>query len=261
MKNTFSNQTEIPAMKAGDIIVSRGKSWITPFIMFFSWSKWSHVGIALDENSILEAVKENDSSIDLPRQIRVVSVSHFLADKSKERQYIRPEKLSGDQLAKLQNFTDSKLGVGYTAMYAAFTAFLFFIKFLFIIFALATAVWLWVNTPWSVLMTSSFFIAVLVIYLIIYGEYKLLDWSYRCEWGVKATERVFRKFKTGKWLLERKQELFCSKLVLLADTAIHGQLKAHTPSEHDVQPGHVVEACEKLKWNRAEIKVRRPKSK
>ena len=77
-------------------------------------------------------------------------------------------------------------------------------------------------------------------------------WSNRSKWGVKETEQIFRKTSIGRWLVDKKHDMFCSKLVLLADKAIGGPLSNQLPYEEEVQPTHIVKACVNLGWSAKE---------
>ena len=78
-------------------------------------------------------------------------------------------------------------------------------------------------------------------------------WSNRSSWGVKETEKIFQFFSVGRWLVKKKCDMFCSKLVLLADQVIDGPLSNLLPYEEEVQPVHIVDACIKLGWASKEL--------
>jgi len=98
-----------------------------------------------------------------------------------------------------------------------------------------------------------FWLGVLSINVIIYLMYRLLAWSFRCDWGVKATENLFRKTRLGRWLVDIKYEMFCSKLVMLAENEIGGPSVSCLPNESEAQPKHIAKACEKLGWRPVDV--------
>lgn len=200
--------------------------------------------MAVDEKFILEAVKKNDSPNDSRPQVRVVPLSDFLQGKSQVKHFIRPQSLSESQLARLNIFANSNFHKNYTKLHAGFTITIPTMKWLLIFLAFFSIIYTWQKNG----VTNSSLSAGLIIIGIIGLAYFSLAWACRCEWGAKTTERLFRKFGWSNWLVERKYEWFCSKLVLLADKEIGGQIYLHAPSEHEVQPRHIVLACEKLDW-------------
>lgn len=254
MSSVCGDQMKGLSVKAGDIVATQGASASSLFIRAATVSKWSHVGIAIDEDEILEAVKNSDSSVDSQHQVRVVPVSTFVADKSLLLHCIRPEILSGYQLAHLKSFANSSSGKGYTKMHAVFTAIIPLTKVIFSLLAIFSTVNLWNDIPQSGRGTN-FFVSALFINGIIYISYLLLTWSSRCEWGVKTAESIFRKCGWGNWLVERKYEMFCSRLVLLADKEVGGQIDVHTTNEYEVQPKHIVDACKRLGWQFVDVQV------
>lgn len=162
------NKIENLSLKAGDIIATQTDLTSSRFIRVVTLSKWSHVGIAVNETHILEAVKENDSSAGSLLQIRVVPIAQFVANKSKMRHFIRPGNLSFDQLAKLRNFANSNSRNGYTAMHAALTVVVPFMRIAFVIFAIYSTVSLWNFAPPAQRMLPWFIAALAAINLIIY---------------------------------------------------------------------------------------------
>lgn len=202
------------------------------------------MGIAVDEHHILEAAKKTDARADSQHQVRVVHVSQFVAGKSRVLHCIRPEILSSAQITKLRGFADSSQGNRYTALHAALTVVPLWMKYAFILLAAFSMADFWRTAPWAL----SSFVSAAGIVTGIGLFYALHAWSFQCEWGAKATENLYRKFSWGHWLVERKYEFFCSKLVLLADRAIGGPLAIHLPGEHEVLPRHFIPACKRLKW-------------
>lgn len=244
-----NNQIASLSVNAGDIIVARADTVTSRLIRLFTLSMWSHVGIAVKENLILEAVKSVGSASDSQGQVRVVPVSEFVANTSMVRHYIRPEKLSHSQLAKLQSFANSSSLNGYTSMHAFLTSTIPITRIFFILATIFSMVERWNSDPPSITHTPLFYILPPIFFVVMFAVmYFLMVWSFRCKWRVEATENIFRKYWLGKWLVETKYEMFCSKLVLLADKEVDGSLHVEAPNEDEVQPKHVARACEKLGW-------------
>uniref|UniRef100_E6QUA7 Uncharacterized protein n=1 Tax=mine drainage metagenome TaxID=410659 RepID=E6QUA7_9ZZZZ len=242
----------IPA-NAGDIFVTQTKSCGSFLIRAVTISKWSHVGIAIDKDFVLEAVKDRDGSADITTQVRVVPIAVFAANSTAMRQYKRPENLPSSQIEKLNSFAALNQDTGYTAIHAAFTALIPIMRFFFIIVAIASMFYIWPKAGLAEALTLSFIFSAFIINVIIFVLYRLLTWSFRSNWGVKATENFFRKCRVGNWLVEIKYEMFCSRLVLLADRMIGGPLAKYLPNEDEIQPKHFAEACQKLGWETVDV--------
>jgi len=253
MSNPCTDRLGRISAKAGDVFVTQTKSCSSFLIRGMTASKWSHVGISVDNESVLEAVKDSGPSADSRLQVRVVPINAFAANTTAMRHYIRPESLSPSQIAKLNTFAASNKETGYTAIHAAFTVLIPLMRVGFVILALISMFDLWSKAELSELNTPSFLFAALGINGIIYLSYCLLSWSLRSDLGVKTTEHIFRKCSLGNWLVEIKYEMFCSKLVLLADKEISGPLDVYAPNENEIQPKHVAEACEKLGWKPVDV--------
>lgn len=255
MSDSYTERPERISAKPGDIFVTRAKSCSSLLIRVATLSKWSHVGIAVNSESVLEAVKAGSTTAAFSPQVRVVPIKVFAANTSAMRHYIRPDKLTISQIEKLNSFVNSNNEKRYTALHAALTAFIPIMALCFGALAVISTFDSWIKAESSVVRSSFFWLAVPTINAIIYFMYRLLAWSVRSDWGVKATENIFRKTRLGRWLVDIKYEMFCSKLVMLAENEIGGHLVSCVPKESEVQPKHIAKACEKLGWRPVDVSM------
>lgn len=227
--------------KAGDIFVTRSHSKNSSWIQALTASRWSHVGIAIGDDLILDAVKGACP------QVRTLPLQEFAAEAAVIRKYTHPG-LTTSQVFKLVAFAKSVEVKRYTAAHAALTVAIPFMRCLFSGVAVLSLYDVWrramaVNTHWLPAVGSY-----VVIAGMIYVSYRLMMWSFRTKIGTKTTEAIFRKFRLGNYLVDIKYELFCSKLVLLADKELGGPLSNLVPNESEIQPKHISEACDRLGW-------------
>ncbi|CAM8653110.1 Permuted papain-like amidase enzyme, YaeF/YiiX, C92 family [Comamonadaceae bacterium] len=227
--------------KAGDIFVTRSPSKSSSWIQACTASRWSHVGIAIGDDLILDAVKGDHS------QVRTLPLQEFVAGAVAIRKYTHPG-LTSLQVSKLVAFAKSVEVKQYTTAHAALTMSVPIMKFSFCWLALLSLLDVLrravaAGTSWLPAVGACVTIAGLI-----YLAYRLMTWSFRTDLGVKNTEAIFRKFRLGIYLVEMKNQLFCSKLVLLADRELGGRLSDLVPNESEVQPKHISEACKSLGW-------------
>lgn len=241
LNNTATVEPMKLTAKAGDIFVTRSHSKSSFWIQLLTASRWSHVGIAIGDDLILDAVK------DACPQVRIVPLREFVAEAAAIRKYTHPG-LTTLQASKLATLAKAVKLERYTAVHAALTIAIPFMKLvcsgvavlsLYGVLRRAAAV----NTHWLNVLCSC-----VIIVAIIYTLYRLMTWSLRTDIGVKVTEATFRKFLLGNYLVKIKHDLFCSKLVLLADKELDGPLNGLVPNESEIQPKHISKACEKLGW-------------
>jgi len=234
-------------VKAGDIIATKTASTTSWLIRFATGSAWSHVGIATGENIILEAAKGSKSRCNTMPQIREISVTEFLRGSSKILHCVRPNCLTSHEALKLKSFATVISERTYTSINAAATVAIPWLKAAYIILGLD-----WILQIQDKLLSSQlayeYVLYTLVLYLVLYFVYRIQIWSFYCQWGVKTTGRLFKKSRLGAWLIEEKHNVFCSKLVLLADKDVGGEIHNHTREENEVQPRHIVKACRNLGW-------------
>jgi hypothetical protein len=227
--------------KAGDIFITRSNAKSSSWIQAWTASPWSHVGIAIGDDLILDAVKGAHP------QVRTLPLQEFLAGAVAIRKYTHPG-LTSLQVSKLVAFAKSVEVKRYTAAHAALTVTVPLMKFLFCGLALLSLLDVLrqaaaAGTSWLAAVGACVAIAGLI-----YMAYRLMIWSFRTDIGVRNTEAIFRKFRLGNCLVEMKNQLFCSKLVLLADRELGGRLSDLVPNESEVQPKHISEACKRLGW-------------
>lgn len=237
-------------MKAGDIVAVQSNSCSSKLIRFFTQSEWSHVGMAVDANTVLEATKLSKEKID-GTEVRVLGLESFLNGRSKTKLLIRPQALTENEVIDLKIFFESVSRKRYNAFGAAMTA-------VIPLMGILLGAWFLNGFTNSLLdliagqvapeSISFFVVTSFFMFLFVFLIYELLVWSFRCRWGVEKFEKLFRKTTIGNWLVNRKHDTFCSKLVLLADKAVGGPLAEKLPNEDEVQPRHIVEACHGLGW-------------
>ncbi len=240
-------------VKPGDIFVTRSKSCKSLLIRIATLSKWSHVGIAVSGESVLEAVKADGTTDGRRHQVRVVPIEQFAANASAMRYYVRPDELTTHQIEKLNSFIDSNNKRRYTSLHAALTAFIPIMALCFCVLAVISTFDSWIKADPSATHSSPFWLGVLTVNVIFYLMYRLLVWSFRCDWGVKATENLFKKTRLGSWLVDIKYEMFCSKLVMLVEKEISGPLVSCLPDESEAQPKHIAKACKKSGWQPVDV--------
>ncbi len=253
MTDPHSERLERISAKPGDVFLTRSKSGSSLLIRVTTLSKWSHVGIAVNSESVLEAVKAGGTTDGLSQQVRVVTIKVFAANASAMRHYIRPDNLTTHQIEKLNSFVNSNNEKRYTALHAALTAFIPIMALCLIVLAIISTFDSLARAEPFAVRSLPFWFGVLTINVIIYLVYRLMAWSFRSNWGVKATENLFRKTCLGRGLVDIKYEMFCSKLVMLAENEISGPLVSCLPNESEVQPKHIAMACEKLGWRQVDV--------
>lgn len=236
-------------MEAGDIIAIKGNSNSAPLIKIFTFSKWTHVGVAVNSTQILDAIpsKKDEERAD----VDLVSKADFIKDAEKVIHFKREPPLTAEQKERLAEFAEYAKTKNYTRTHAGFTLYLPVIFILLTIFFSSLIFSLFSSILVSDNMESIgvYSIGIIVIALIWLGVFKLYKWSTRVKWKVKEVEILFQKTKYGSWVVAKKYDMFCSKLVLLAEQAIDGELCAHLPNEDEIHPKHIVNACIKVKWN------------
>lgn len=253
MTGLHTERLECVSVKPGDVFVTRTKSFNSVLIRVATLSKWSHVGIAVSSESMLEAVKTGGTTDPLIRQVRVVPIKVFTDNTSVMRHYIRPDELTTYQIEKLNSFVDSNNEKHYTALHAAFSTLNPIMELCFGVLAIISTFDLWARADPSSVRSWPFWLVVLILNAFIYFLCRLLVWSSRSDWGVKVTENLFRKTRLGRWLVDIKYETFCSKLVMLADREIGGTLAFYLPNESEAQPKHIAKACEKAGWRTVDV--------
>lgn len=253
MTDPYSKKRGRISIKPGDVLVTRSKSCSSLLIRVATLSKWSHVGIAVTSERVLEAVKAGGTTDGLSQQVRVVPIEVFVANTTAMRHYIRPDELTTHQIEKLNSFVNSNNEKRYTALHATLTAFIPIMALCLGVLAIISTFDLLARAEPSVTRSSPFWLGVLTINGIIYLMYRLMAWSFRSDWGVKATENFYRKTCLGRWLVDIKYEMFCSKLVMLAENEIGGTLVSYLPNQSEAQPKHIAKACEKSGWRQVDV--------
>lgn len=234
-------------LKAGDVVATQTVSKWSWLIRLATGGAWSHVGIAIDENTILEAVKGSKSRSDKLPQVREISVEEFVGGSSKYLHCRRPKCLTAQETIKLNSFSSAISEKTYTSINAAATVAISWLRVALMVFV---AGWFVVikDKLISPQFACGYAIVTLILFFYLYVLYQIQIWAFQCPWGVKTTERLFKMVRLGAWLVKEKYNVFCSKLVLLADKEVGGEIHRYTPDANNVQPNHIVKACKRLGW-------------
>jgi hypothetical protein len=240
-------------IKTGDLLVSRAKSPTSWFIRKITNSEWSHVGIVINETQVLDAVIGKGKRPD----VNIVDLAKFKEPTTKTVWIKRLPEVTEDQAAKLIEYASSAKEKKYTKLHMALSALLPVLSLVLKLLFIATAVdyFPYINDTTNTQITfHSYFVLLLFVGLSLWGAYIAMAWSSRTNWLVKQCETVFRKTRIGNWLVDRKYDLFCSKLVIEADAKFGGDLSKVFPYAHEVWPSDITKECERLGWPVNELK-------
>ncbi|ENG7521811.1 hypothetical protein ABVD55_005039 [Vibrio harveyi] len=227
-------------MKAGDILATQSSGFVSNVIRLGTGGEWSHVAIATSNNKILEAVKSDNN--EESHDVREITLNDFLKDKSKVILLNRPNKLTGNEHAKLMRFSTETKIKDYTWMHALATTILPLYKIVLMIVFISSIFTI------STENLSVYFGVLGVVSAFLFGVYQLMALATRSSFGVETTEKIYSKCSFGRYLVRKRYDMFCSKLVLLADREIDGQLSKALQYEDEVQPTQIVESCKSLGW-------------
>ena len=234
-------------MEAGDILAVKGSTNASPFIKFFTGSKWTHVGIAINSNLILDAIPSTKGGG--RTDVDFVTKAKFIEGASRRVHYKRKPPLTDEQINSLNEFAVYAKTKKFTKTHAAGTLFIPILNFLLAAFFLPLVYLIFISMFGSnsedYVTCLVFIVGFLLIWLCLSMVFTRLT---KVKYKVKEVENLFRKTDFGSRLVEKKYNLFCSKLILKAEEAIGGDLLPYLPNEDEIHPKHVVKACEKLKW-------------
>ncbi|OFI36431.1 hypothetical protein [Alteromonas lipolytica] len=232
-------------MKAGDIIISRNEARGSKLVRRFTKSNWSHVAIATSSDTILEAVPTSDRK----DEVRERSFADLLNESDQLVVFERPQPLTSEQNDRLKNFTKSNKSKSYTLLHAGLTMAGSFIWAVVVIFFVLSAVELFsINRELGATLSS--YILALVCVACFFSIWAALTiWSFRTNMGVPTTEKLFSTTQFGRYLVRIKHEMFCSKLVALAEKEIEGDLSPKLPAPEECLPKHIFKTCQKLGWS------------
>lgn len=233
------------AIKPGDIVVFRGKGPGSRFVSFVTRSEWSHVGIAISEETLLHAMYKNKYG----RQVDENTLAELLAESLYAKIYIRPETLTNQQKINFRKCADEvKATKLYTRIHAGMTKLPLVVGIISIAFFIWSTI-LFTMGVWCHQVTLSAGIMVLFFMAgMLWVFCRSFVWSNRSQWGVATTEDFFCNFEWGRRLVKAKYDLFCSKLTLQVDNKIEGPLSTLFVYKNEVTPGDIARACEKLGW-------------
>lgn len=224
-------------MKAGDIIATNNNR----FIRGATFGDWSHVGIAIDDKFILEAI---------PSGVVKTEVSKIVSESKETLLLSRPEPLNEKQKSKLldkaeellaQNIKYSKSRAAYSGASHIFTN---LFKSLAFIMLMASCVSFFIHNsiensyPLLLLSVVSVFIGIPVA---------------KSTGTVRQTNRFLKKYNLPKWLQTDMKKMFCSQLVEDVDLHIGGNLSIFMARYHELRPKDIVNACISLQWLERDI--------
>lgn len=237
-------------MKAGDIIASRNDECGSKLIRRFAKSNWSHVAVATAPDLLLEAVPTSGRK----NEVREVGLANLLSASDQVIVFERPQPLSTEQTAQLEKFTRSITSKKYTLFHAGLTLVGSFIWTLATIFFVLSAIDLFSINRSLGASFSSYFLALVYVgcFLVLWAALSI--WSLRTNIGVPTTEKLFSKTRSGRYLVRIKHDMFCSKLVALAEKEIGGNLSHELPAPEKTLPRHIVKACQKTGWSSRKYK-------
>ncbi|WP_273859897.1 hypothetical protein [Photobacterium sp. GSS17] len=232
-------------MKAGDILASRSDSLGSRIICMLTRSDWSHVAIATSHNTVLEATKSTATTSD---EVREISLAEFIDANDQVILLEKPGSLSLMQSKQLESFVQSLKSKRYTVVHAGFTIFPGFIWTLATLLILASSIELFsINRELGASLKSYFIaLAMTIIFICLWAVANI--WANRTKLGVAMTEKIYCKTRFGRYLVNKKHDMFCSRLVLLVDRDLAGGLSPKVPDENEVQPKHIVNACRAMGW-------------
>ncbi|MDO6579644.1 hypothetical protein [Alteromonas stellipolaris] len=219
-------------MKAGDIIATINNK----FIKGATFGDWSHVGIAIDEKFILEAI---------PSGVVKTEAAKIVSESKKTLLLSRPEPLTDKQKSKLLAKTEELLGqnIKYSKSRTAYsgTAHIFnnIFKFLAFIMLMSSCVSFFIHNsieksyPLLLLSVVSAFIGIPIA---------------KSTGTVRQTNRFLKKYKLLKWLQTDMEKMFFSQLVEDVDLHIGGNLSGFMARYYELRPKDIVNACISLQW-------------
>lgn len=231
-------------MKAGDIIASRNNECGSWFIRKSTRSNWSHVAIATTVDLVLEAVPTSDHK----DEVREMRFTDLFNSSDQIIVFERPQTLSTDQIYRLDNYAKSAKEKNYTIGHAVLTMAGSFIWASAATFFLLSALQLFSINRELGGSFGSYCLALTYVFFFFAIWAVVNIWSLRTNFGVPTTEKLFNKTRYGRYLVKRKHDMFCSKLVLLADKHIGGPISPNVHSPEEVLPKHIVKACEEMRW-------------
>lgn len=229
-------------MKAGDVLASSACTWKSCLIRLGSWSKYSHVAMAISEEAVVEAAN---------KKVSEVSKVEFLKDKEHVMLLQRPDELNEDQVEKLRDEWQKMNNADYSserlilavinpfaylcwAVGCVYTLGYFFVKYGYIeIFGHLIG--------WAVILFPG---------LAFLG----IRWLLKTFANPKSGNAVARRFHVPCCLLTDENKKFCSQLVMELDGIIDGKIKEKWIRSHEPWPKNIVSICSELKYREVQLK-------
>ncbi|MBO9492375.1 hypothetical protein J7384_18580 [Endozoicomonas sp. G2_1] len=224
-------------MKAGDIIATKNNK----FIKFATFGTWSHVGIALNEQEILEAT---------PDGIKPINIDEIL-ERDKELLLLeRPVALSEKQIDILNNksteLINRKLKYGHLRAAYSGAPHIFHNIFTFLsLLCLSGAIFLYY-------LNESVEHSYTLLLLSVFSNFVGIPFA-KSTGTVRQTNKFLEKINAPKFLLTDLDKMFCSQVVEDLDKHIGGNISILLGRSHELRPKDIVIACEELEWKSKNI--------
>lgn len=238
----------------GDILVSQTGEKRSKAIRGVTGSEWSHVGIVVERDTVLDAVSNQEGRND----VDTVSVESFKSNCSKVVLYRRPEALNPKQVADLQKFAVEAKKLKYTKTHMLLSGGNLAVLLVLLLLFFSSAISMGIGQGDN--LSSSNGIISFVLFLLILASsfacyYYLNKWSKRSTFLVKETEQFLSKSRFGKKIVKMKHGMFCSKLVVEAEQVLNSPLSKRLKYSSEVWPKHIVIEVEKLNWESIELPI------
>ena len=262
-------------MKAGDVIVISGKSFGSNIIKGGTISRWSHVGIAINEKDILEANVKDAYSEKSKSGIYITEKEKFICKSRKALLLIRPDDLREEQLKKLYILAEGLKGTEYGMIRAINSngiPLLRNIYSLISLFFLCLAgyglyqinyiapglVNACTNSSCLIELTNEHIFAanrIVVFIALAFILFFVFKPFFSSGIGNKNIENYLTKLGlSDKWIND-KGRVFCSQVVADADEVIGGNIKERTSNTLEARPKDIVKICKEiLGWKVEDLK-------
>ncbi len=264
-------------MKAGDIIVSKGLfSWPSLGIRVLTLSRWTHVGILIDENTVLEANVKNAYGEAEPQASGVyfTDVKKFRSSAKRSVVFERNSSLSGAEKAKLLEYGRSLQGVPYNPVRASssniipmlrnlyFSSYYSFFVLPFILYGIFEATKVSADCNGLVQCSSAlgskvgyYFLIATVLAFLTHLGWRLMRRSLYQRGPNNWFRALLRRLGLPDVVMNAYDEIFCSQLVADADGKVGGSIKLKLKRTDEARPKDIYEICSKNKAEWTKVKL------
>jgi hypothetical protein len=224
-------------MKAGDIVATKNNK----FIKIVTFGSWSHVGIALNEEDILEAT---------PDGVKPIKIDKMLERDKEILLFERPIALSEEQVkllnSKSEELIKRKLKYGFLRAAYSGAPHIFHNMFtlLSFIFLIGSAV--------SYYMFESIEHSYPFLLLFAFTNFICIPFA-KSTGTIRRTNEFLKKINAPKFLLTDLDKMFCSQVVEDLDKKIGGNISILLGRSHELRPKDIVIACKELEWDEKNI--------